>query len=332
MARKLPVLQPLDPKAISIHRPKSPSIIAARPRVKNPPRPTRENPLIISASELRDFLRCRVKWYWRHQARIETREKKTPLVFGGVTHDIIEPYYMLPEKKRGPKNMAKLAKARLLRVPPEELTIEEVELIAAMCVGYADWSRPRDKDLGIANVRSEEWFDLPLDAKGTIRVRGKIDVVFDIAKLKKTMGCFEHKTASQIKMDMVDLNLQLSVYLWALRVKYPKMKRYLAYRNVLRKQMPGPRVRAALFAREGIERMDDEIDQWVIDTQRAAGDMLDAAIYPSPMDSCSWSCDYQIPCLMRGKPDDLREVLERDYKPKESRHGGTTSLVEEDED
>lgn len=317
---------------ISIHRPKAPSLIAARSRLKDPPRPTKENPIIVSASELRDFLRCRVKWWWRHQARIEPREKKEPLIFGGLTHEIIEPYYQLPDAKRGPKNMAKLARARLMKVDPDELPIEMVELMQAMCVGYADWSRPRDKKLGITNIRSEEWFDLPLNKKGTIRVRGKIDVVFDITTLKKTMGCFEHKTAKQIKLDMVDLNLQLSVYLWALRVRYPKMKRYQAYRNVLRKQMPTARVRAALFAREGIERMDDEIDQWVIDTQRIAGDMLDAAIYPSPQDSCGWSCDYQIPCLMRGRPDDLQEVLERDYKTKESYHGGKeVTTADEDE-
>src|SRR5260221_9894846 len=108
------------------------------------------------------------------------------------------------------------------------------------------------------------------------------------------------------------MNLQLSVYHWALRQLFPKSRRYIIYYTVLRKQMPGPRVRAELFAREAVERTDEEIDQWADDTRRAVLDMPGAAIYPHYMDNCMWDCDYRNPCLLRGRKDDLKDALKRD--------------------
>jgi hypothetical protein len=179
----------------------------------------------------------------------------------------------------------------------------------------------KDKELGLKNVKTEQMFDLPLSEDGSVRIRGYIDVEFQIGTLSRAIGCFEHKTCSSISLGKVDTNIQLSVYLWALRQKYPKAKRFIAYRNYLRKQMPGPRVKAALFAREAIERTDDEIDQWAVDMYHTALDMLDAAIYPNPTDDCSWDCDFQTPCLLRGNNEDMEHVLSTTYRMKENRHG-----------
>lgn len=128
------------------------------------------------------------------------------------------------------------------------------------------------------------------------------------------MGAREFKFKSQIRLSAVELNLQVSTYLWALRGLYPRYRRYIAWYTILRKQLPGPRVKADLFWQESIERTTDEIDQWAEDARRAALDMLDAAIYPNPMEACGWDCDFQTPCLLRGRPEDLATVLKRDYK------------------
>lgn len=305
----------------SIHRPTKPKRshrVAARARRTKAPRPTPERPLIVSASELKDFLRCRVRWNWRHQLRVVPKKKSVNLALGSLVHSILEGWYGLPTKRRTQKGMERVVDGILSDTHPEELTEKDLELVRAMCVGYAAWARPRDKTIGITRIQPELWFEEPLNEDGSIIVRGKIDAAFPVGSLKKTMGCFEHKTKAQIKLDVVDMNLQLSVYLWALRQKFPKARRYIAYYNVLRKQMPGPRVKADLFARESVERTSDEIQQWVIDTERAVLDMVDAAIYPNPMDACSWDCDYQVPCMMRGRAKDLAYVMKRDFVPKES--------------
>lgn len=273
--------------------------------------------MIISASEIRDFLRCRVRWYWRHQVRIVPQQKPVALAFGGLGHDILGKWYALDDKQRTVKRMKKIAKAVLLETRPEELTLKDFELLEAMTVGYSAWAKPRDRELGMTSTRSELFFEEPLVPDRSILVRGFIDVAFEPKAFKNTVGCLEHKFKKTIDTSVVDLNLQLSVYMWALRRLFPKKKRYIAYYNLLRKQMPGPRVRADLFARESIERTEEEIQQWEEDTQRICRDMLDAAIYPNPQDSCSWDCDYQAPCTMRGRPGDLEATFISNYVNKD---------------
>jgi hypothetical protein len=309
----------MTPEIISIHRRKASGLLfASSPRlvVRRPPSP--EHPLIISASELRDFLRCRVKWNWRHQARLEPVERPEALAIGTVVSVIQHAWYALPLARRTRKTMAKIAKRVTRDTTIEALSTEDRELVVAMCVGYAAWAKAEDAEIGLKEAFPEDWFDLPLTEDGSIRVRGRIDIRFE--PQRRVMGFTETKAKSQIRVDMVDMNIQLSVYFWAIRMKYPKVREIRGYYQILRKQMPGPRVRAELFHREAFERTPEEVDQWVVDTRRAALDMLDAAIYPSPMDSCGWDCDFQVPCLLRGRPDDLQHVLETQYKIKQRRN------------
>lgn len=305
------------PQLISIHRIRDPDRRASQPRRSSLLKPTPESPLIISASELRDFLRCRVKWHWRHQVRLEPIERPENLAIGTMVHVIQHAWYELPTTRRTVKAMRKIATRLVRDFTVEQLSTESRELVEAMAIGYAEWAIPEDAAIGLRECSPEEWFDLPLNESGSIRVRGKVDNRFQ--PHKNVMGFTETKTAGQIRVDMVEMNLQLTTYFWFLRARYPKIKEFRGYYRIWRKQLPGPRVRADLFHQESVERTDEEIDQWVIDTRRAARDMLDAAIYPSPMDSCSYSCDYQIPCLLRGRPEDLQHVLETQYKIKERR-------------
>lgn len=308
---------------VSIHRltraPKKEDLLASRARLDIAPRPTPENPLIISASELRDWLRCRVMHNWRHQCRLEPVGGKTALALGSLVHEGKDRWYQLPAAKRTVKAMTKVATALTSVKPTEVLETKDLELAKAMLIGYADFAKTNDPVIGLVDCYPEEWFDLPLVKDGRIRVRGKIDNRFKPTTLKKTMAFLESKTAGQFKHDIIETNLQLSVYFWALRQRFPKIKRFIGHFQQLRKQMPGPRVTAPLFMREPVERGNDEIDQWAIDTEHAALEMLDGAIFPNPMDSCSWSCDFKIPCLLRGNKADLLHVLRTEYQTKEKR-------------
>lgn len=304
---------------VSIHRSIPAPLLGGRDRVvlKNKWRPTAQHPLIVSASELRDFLRCRVKHNWRHRLQLIPKAGAPALAMGLLVHQILEEWYGLPFAKRGIKPMIKIAREKLRETTPDELTIQDLKLIEAMCIGYAGWAPDEDETIGLIKCSPEEWFEEPLTDDKSILVRGKIDNVFEPKQFKRTVACLEFKTKGQIKMDVVEMNLQLSVYLWALRRKYPKFKRYIAYYRVLRKQMPGPRVKADLFASESVERTDTEVDQWALDTQRAALDILDGAVYPNPMDACSWDCDFRNACLLRGNNADLKDLLKSEYKTKE---------------
>lgn len=300
-----------------IHHRRRLPIIGAADRHRRPSKPSPEDPLIISASELRDFLRCRTRWYWRYIARLQPLKKAVPLTMGSIGHDILGHWYQIPQfKKRTVSAMEQIADKILAETDPEEMTLDDIELLRAMCVGYAAWARPRDRELKLSKPQSELFFNEPLTEDGTIRVIGYIDLVFEARYLNGTIGSLESKFKGQIRMGGIDQNIQLSLYLWALSRIYPDAKRYIAWYQVLRKQMPGPRVKADLFARESVERTVDEVKQWELDTQRAALDMLDAAIYPNPNDNCSWDCDYQTPCLLRGTQD-LEGVLKTQFKTRD---------------
>jgi hypothetical protein len=266
-------------------------------------RPTPDEPMILSASEYATWLRCRVKHHWRHQLRLEPIEKPEPLAFGSLGHSIMQAYYGLQPNMRSVKAMTKIASLAVKNTEYSQLDTEARDLMQAMCVGYAAWAPDEDAAIGLKLGETELEFLLPLVPDGSIKVHGFIDVAFDVTNLKKTMGALEFKFKKSIQLDVVETNLQLSVYLWALKALYPKYKDYTVWYNILRKQMPGPRVKADLFAREGVTRSDEEIEQWKLDAGRIALDMIDAAIYPNPTDQCSWDCDFKMACLSRGNPD-----------------------------
>lgn len=283
------------------------------------PMPTKDNPIIVSASEIRDFLRCRQKWAWRHQHRLMPVGGSEALDTGTLIHLILEHWYALPVAKRTVRAMEKIAQKQTRTSTLEALTEDGRQLIQAMTIGYAAWAKDEDPIIGLETCVPEMAFTLPLTASKLIWIRGKIDTTFRAVNERKVYGCLETKSKSRVQLDIVDTNFQLSTYLWAMRQLQPKMRRYVAYYQILRKQMPTARVRSDLFYREAVERTDDEIMQWALDVEQIAMEMLNPPVYPSPQDSCSWECDFKMPCLLRGAPEDVQHVLSTEYKLKERR-------------
>lgn len=285
-------------------------------------KPSPAHPLIISASELRDFLRCRVRWWWRHQIRLEPVGGKEALDMGTLVHAITEAWYRYPVENRTWQRMRKICREQIRETRLEALNTEAKELVQAMCEGYAVWANTPNEDenhdagIGLTECFPEDPFDLPLTKDGSIRVRGRIDNRFK--PMRRVMAMQELKTAGQFRDKGLETLIQASTYLWAMRVKYPKCERYIMYYTEMRKQLPTDRVRAPLFQRQAVERSAEEVDQWILDTQRAAMDMLDPAIYPNPNANCSWDCDFQTPCLLRGT-EDLEHVLSSAYRIKPPR-------------
>lgn len=325
MSRQLPVItMTTQSMHKNIENPSPYASMARREFVK----PTPENPLIISVSELVNFLRCRVRWYWESHCKLEPVSTRVPLIMGRVGHQILERFYDFDYGDRTELRIQQISKSIIKKTDPRELPREDKDLLEAMMIGYASWNRSKNNEysdavLKLRQRRPEHPFVIPLDKKKTIYVRGKMDLLFEPRAYNKTLAFLESKFRGQIRMDNVEQKIQLTVYLWAMMTEFPKYKRYISYPQVLRKQMPGPRVKADLFHRTEIERTLPEINQWVLDTQRSALDMIDGAIYPNPMDSCDWACDFQKPCLLRGDKETLKYVLEDNYQRRKWKDGET---------
>lgn len=319
MATALPSV---DKRAVSVHKARVLPLLPPQDRVPMVT-PTPATPLIISVSELGAFLRCRVRWYWSYQVGLRRLTDKTEYRSIGIAvHDILEAFYREPLRRRTRQHMRATIDAYMAPpkkgAPPrsalQRLEPKSLELVRGMCMGYAAWARTEDAAIGLDTSSPEEWFELPLVKDGSIKVRGKIDNRFEPTVLKRTLACQETKTKGQIDVSVIDLNFQLSTYLWALREQFPKYKRYEAHYTILRRQMPGPRVRAALFHRTAVSRSDEEVDRWVRDVRLMVADMAEGPrIYPNVTRECTWDCDFYNPCLLRADRADVRHVLRSEY-------------------
>jgi len=308
----------------SIHRTKLDGPLQGAQRLKLPFVPTPKTPMIVSPSEIGSFLRCRLQWNWSYRVGISSRKMAPPRAIGIYVHVGKDQWYTHPAKKRTTKLMAKIAD-HVIRTTKLDGKVEQKDkdLARAMLIGFAQWATTEhehsDAAIGKGTVRPEKAFALPLDEDGSIIVRGRIDEVFEPTIYRHAIAMDESKTRDSIGFDMLDLSYQMTTYLWAM-MNDPALshyKRFIAWRTVLRRQMPGPRVKAPLFGRESVERTDDEIRMWVRDLKRTVTDMLDAAIYPTQKDSCRWDCDFYQLCLVRANARDLKEIIRSEYTVKD---------------
>jgi hypothetical protein len=311
--------------AKSIHRTTLDGPLQGAKRMRLPFKPTPEHPLIISASEIGSFLRCRLQWSWSYRVGLQAKVFGPPRDIGLIVHIGKETWYTLPHKKRTVDRMLKIA-TNVSNMKELKLDAKNRALAKAMLIGYAEWAlddhEQSDKAIGKREVYPEDPFVLPLTKDGSILVRGRIDERFEPTIYRGVLAMDETKTRTSVNFDMLDLSYQMTTYLWAMQQKFPRdergrrYKRYLAWRTVLRRQMPGPRVSAPLFGRESVERDPDELRMWLIDIRRTVTDMLDAAIYPNMTDQCKWGCDFYKLCLVRSNKSDLKEIIQTEYTAK----------------
>lgn len=285
--------------------------------------PTPDEPFITSVSEINDWLRCRALHNWRTYAQLAPKARSAALGMGSLTHDVIERYYKVPWRKRNPTQMTKLT-ALAFQKTKEKVELDDRNLVRAMSVGYSEWTRDKsneynDEAIGLRDCAPEDRHELKLVPDGSIIVVGNIDLRFVPFNKKRTMAMLETKTASQMKAETWEWRMQWLTYRWFLGEAYPKLRQYLIYPTVLRKQMPGPRVKADLFSREPIEFGEDEVEQWRKDTIRICLEMIGAAVFPTYSSDCSWRCEFKNACLLRGDPDQLKHVLSTEFKPREHR-------------
>src|SRR6185312_12131704 len=142
---------------VSLHRIPKPNPLAAQDAsfgvLDRPVRyhPTKEHPLIVSVSEIKNFKRCRVRHHWTHQCRLERLERALPLAIGTFGHEILERWYALPLIERTQKTMEKIARKQAKVTDEKSLSTDDLELVIAMTVGYAGWAKREDALIGVGD-------------------------------------------------------------------------------------------------------------------------------------------------------------------------------------
>jgi hypothetical protein len=170
----------------SIHRTELDGPLQGAPRMKAPFAPTPERPLIISTSEIAQFLRCRLQWNWEKRVGLRSRKVGMPRVNGIIVHAAKDIFHKLPLEEQKRSGMNRAAK-EAFRVAAKEVPVasKDRELAAAMLDGYYTWvmSKHEHSDKAIGKRRGHvvpEWqFVLPLVKDRSILIRGKIDEMFE---------------------------------------------------------------------------------------------------------------------------------------------------------
>lgn len=208
-----------------------------------------------SATERATFRECRRKWLLLYVHRLGRVEGTMPFLFGTAIHSGLAAYYRAIQAKTDrPVAVADSLDAfwaewdrvrdeleedlgGLWQFAEEEF-IDTGQLGQAMLLGYDRWESrdPIGKPLEV-----EQRFEVPI-RKGK-RILGwlsvQLDLLLRLANRRKAIG--DHKTASSApNSGFIDMNDQMSAYVWAARERFEDDSIRDAVYNVLLKKAPHP--------------------------------------------------------------------------------------------
>lgn len=225
-------------------------------------------PIVMRTSERSNFKRCRRLWDFTSQNRrnLEPTKMNHNLAFGIAIHVGLEHYYD-PEGWDFPTDV-KVAKAISAFVDENNRQRDEEskakggldderiaeykereELGTAMLGGYGKWASERDD---FRPVAVEERFRIPIPTEdGSLLIVGGRPVLYqvrvDLLTRDEDGGLWiaDHKTAGkQDNLTFLELDTQLSSYVWAATLYYGEQVRGFMYNELFKKAPHPPKVLA----------------------------------------------------------------------------------------
>lgn len=193
--------------------------------------------VLVRNSERASFTTCRYKWWWGWVDCLKTTEESSPLEFGTYIHLALAEYYQ-PGRKRGPHPAETFEKLVNKRVAEEGVfnlwsdgTFQSgVDLGIQMMEGYV--KRWEDADNEYEVISSEQTFQLPIgkiDGQKIVVV-GTFDGIWKYLphskKGKRLLRFAEHKTASTIKTDQLNMDEQAGTY-WTYGPRWLRLQNLL---------------------------------------------------------------------------------------------------------
>lgn len=229
----------------------------------------------VTYSILASFAECREKTRLSLKGHTSNRSSFS-LVFGGITHWLIEQIYLEVQKKR----LTKPPSSPVIRTKLDQLTsiwktenpfpdpdtIEHFELTMAileplMGLYFKHWKADFEREW----TKLEHEFKIPLKINSpllgevTVPIRGKMDGAFQVSS-KKRLRLFETKTKSRMDegnlVDILPFELQINIYMWALR-RLEKRRPVGVLYNIIRR--PGLRPRKGELFPQFAERIVHDI-------------------------------------------------------------------------
>lgn len=289
--------------------------------------------LRLSNSEMKEYRRCKRKWYlstYRRLGKLAPDLPGEPLSIGNVVHDALAAYYesRQPRKRKviDPVAWAEQQYAvRIQEVPQYAESLEkERQLTTIMLQGYLEWLEETGADADLRIVGAETMVEVvivPESEHGSaVHLISKLDApverISDGAKLvleHKTVGSLD-RPLETLKLDTQLLSEHLARFLHDMEAGASADEAYdqcqgVLY-NMLRKVKRSATAKPPFYGREDIIHNRYELrNHWrhvlavareIQATTKAlnAGGDHHTLCAPNPTRDCSWDCDFFKVCVM----------------------------------
>lgn len=270
-------------------------------------------PVIITHSDLSQFLTCRRQWHYNYVQDYRPRERPVgPLALGTRVHGALEAFYKGETddpvawiNAKGKEDLDALDYNSDAKPWDWDQMYEDM-VVGRNCVTlYMEWLEETDADANYRTVSVEEKVEVPI-LDGRAILRGKVDLLQE--DITSGLYCsLDWKTTADWGgglREQLERSYQHWCYIIALAYNYPdrnvECARYTVIRKV--KKIPATPPKAPLIQRFTVPATRRSLNTKKAQIERIALEMLNlrektdpAVFYPTPGKQCSW-CDYKQPC------------------------------------
>jgi hypothetical protein len=287
----------------------------------------------ISQSRLKDFQRCKRRYWLRHVRRLAPKLHGPvgPLQSGTRVHEALEAFYR-PESVTDPRQALEGAitlalteytdKCKELGVEPDVIVIEkfrkDTDLERAMVEGYFEWLADTGADAYLKVLAAEEQISITSDQLGAELGKPFLVVAkLDARVLDEVTGFtqfVDHKTVQNFAQMLPTLQSdpQMLHYHLLLSILYPDEHVDGALYNMLRKVKRGKTAKPPFYQRETIIHNAEEIESYrlrliglvanVFEFEGRIAQLGEVGVkmfaQSNPTRDCSWDCDFFQICGM----------------------------------
>lgn len=287
----------------------------------------------VSQSRLKDFQRCKRRYWLRHVRRLAPKlyGPVGPLQSGTRVHEALEAFYR-PEDQTDPREALFNAQRedwneynRLLKEGEHEadpIVIDkfgkDCDLEKAMVEGYFEWLADTGADAHLKVLSAEEQISVTSDQIGAelgkpFAVVGKLDALV-LDEITGFVQFVDHKTVQNFAQLLPTLqgDAQMLHYHLLLSILRPDQHVDGALYNMLRKVKRGKQAKPPFYSRETIIHNAEEIESYrlkliglvanVFEFESRIAQLGEIGVkmfaQPNMTRDCSWDCDFFSICGM----------------------------------
>lgn len=269
-------------------------------------------PVIITHSDIQNYLSCRRKWYYDYVLDFRPPEKKTgALALGTRVHAALEAFYngetddpIAWIDAKGREDLAEL-EADPDAKPWDFDDMYEDMIVGRNCItAYVEWLATTNADANYRTISVEERVEVPI-LDGRAILRGKVDLLKE--DLTNGLVCtddFKTYTRDDDLRGQLQRSYQHWCYLIGMQYMYPdrivECSQYTMLRKV--KKLPPSTAKTPMVQRFTVPATRRSLAMKKAQIERIATEMIhlrnqtdQSVFYPEPGDPCKW-CPYKAPC------------------------------------